>query len=104
MGDRGERSVESDEEYNALRDEFSSVIDSAHQWILPAIRERCMNKAGNHQTLHQHFVKPDFIKEAHEGSYAIRIDIKYARGVRGMEHEETPIATETIKTMRIKSF
>jgi hypothetical protein len=51
-----------------------------------------------------HFVKPDFIKEAHEGSYAIRIDIKYARGVRGMEHEETPIATETIKTMRIKSF
>jgi hypothetical protein len=58
----------------------------------------------HHQTLHQHFVKPDFIKEAHEGSYAIRIDIKYAWWVRGMEHEETPIATETIKTMRIKSF
>ena len=34
----------------------------------------------------------------------MRVDIKYARGVRGMEHEETPIATETIKTMRIKSF
>ena len=77
---RGKRRDESDsdEEYNALRDEFNSVIDSAHQWILPAIRERCKNKAGNHQTLHQHFVKPDFIKEAHEGSYAIRIDIKYA--------------------------
>ena len=44
---RGKRRDESDsdEEYNALRDEFNSVIDSAHQWILPAMRERRRNRA-----------------------------------------------------------
>jgi hypothetical protein len=56
---RGKRRDESDsdEEYNAQRDEFNSVIDSAHQWILPAIRERsAFRQAGFHQGSTRRFV------------------------------------------------
>ena len=42
--------------------------------------------------------------EQHENGYVMRGDIKYARSIRGMSHEEAPIPVDDVKTIQTLSF